>query len=264
MRYLPLLLALLALSCSKPPDRPPPPRVDLRPGNSNEYIVGVEDLQYSPLCSWDDGHYNGVSYEILQAFARERGYRFIYRAYPVRRLYENLLNGSIDFKYPDRPEWQSDIKNKAAITYSSPVVGYIDGVMVLPVNRRLSLTGLKTLGTVSGFTPSDYLDPIRDGRIKLEENPTLTGLLQQVVMGKVGGAYCNVVVAEYHLSGRMNRPGALVWNPDLPHTRSAYLLSSLHYPVIIRQFDQFLSDHASQVQALKSMYNLRESEAAKK
>lgn len=118
--------------------------------------------------------YQGFAREFFDMFGRKKGFTFTYQPLPVKRLYKSLLTNTIDFKFPDSPFWQKEIKEGKNIIYSKPVVGFIDGVMVLPANKGKGADKLNKLGTILGFTAWDYMDRIKAGTIKISENNSFT------------------------------------------------------------------------------------------
>lgn len=231
--------AVCALFCA-------PARADNR-----TFVVGVEELDYYPAYAWQKGEYGGAAREILDAFAQAKGYTLIYRPLPIKRLLAELLSGGIDFKFPDNPGWALDAKQNQPVIYSAPVISYVDGVMVRPENVGRGLEALRTLGTVSGFTPFAYFDAIREGRLQLKENPRLDLLLKQVAMGRLDGAYAAVAAANYQLDTTLGMPGGLVFDPSLPHSREHYRLSSMLHAAIIAEFNAWMAANAGQVKAIK-------------
>jgi hypothetical protein len=190
------------------------------------YVVGVEKQSFQPHY-WigDQGEYQGFARDLLDLFARDAGLDIQYQPLPVNQLTQHLLNGSIDFKYPDSPNWAGDLKGGKGIVYSQPVVQYVDGVLVAPKRQG---QGSADLGQ----------------------------MIKQAMKQQADGAYYNVVVATYYLDNIRARPGALVFDPDLPHTRGTFNLSSLRHPELIQRFDRFLAEHKAEVDALKARYQV--------
>lgn len=221
---------------------------------TNTYLIGVEDLDYYPIYGMRQGEYGGAAREILDAFAKDAGLHFTYQALPVMRLTSDLLNGAVDFKFPDNAYWNADLRKGKNITYSQAVIAYIDGVMVLPEKKGQPISQFATLGTVSGFTPYAWLGILKEGRVRLVENPQMRALQRQVLTGRIDGAYASVAVANHLLEKELKQPGALVFDPALPHTRSDYFLSSAKYPEIIKRFDSWLQANAARIAAIKAKY----------
>ena len=129
----------------------------------------------------------------------------------------------MDFKIPANEYWQSDIKKSKNLTisYSDPVVNFIDGVMVLPENIGGGVAEINSLGGVAGFTPWSYLGQINSGAIKVKENNSITGILGQGILGRVQGVYINIDVGKYYLNNELNASDKLVFDEALPHIKSS-------------------------------------------
>lgn len=206
------------------------------------FTVGVEDLEYYPQYSHKGNEFIGFGRELLDAFAKRRGYKFEYKILPLNRLFlENLKDKSLDFQYPDNSYWEAHLRKGVTVYYSKPVMPFIDGVLVLPENKGRGIKDFKMLGTMTGFTPWNYLDLIKQKRVTVFENDSFIALLKQVQLKRVDGAYINVEVAKYQLREMLHQPDALVFDPDLPHTKDFYYLSSVKHPKVIQEFNQFLA-----------------------
>lgn len=228
--------------------------VPVRAEGPRELVVGVEELDYFPAYAVQKGEYVGAAREIFDAFAQAKGYALTYRPLPVKRLYAELLSGGIDFKFPDNPGWGADLRRDAQVAYSRPVIAYVDGVMVRPENKGKGADRILTLGTVSGFTPFAWLDRVRDQKVVLKENPRTDLLIRQVAVGRIDGAYASVAVVHYSLEHELNMPGALVFDPALPHSRDAYRLSTVNHPAALAEFDAWMAANQAQVDAIKQRY----------
>jgi ABC-type amino acid transport substrate-binding protein len=222
-----------------------------RAADERSFVIGVEAIDYYPNYAIRDGQYVGAARQIFDAFAADENIKFSYRPLPVRRLYADLLAGAIDFKYPDNPGWAPGEKQGADVAYSGPVVRYVDGVLVLPANKAKDVAAIKTLGTVSGFTPFAWLDRVQANQVKLAENPQFGALLRQALTGRIDGAYANVAVATYQLEV-MGSPGGLVFDPGLPNSRESYRLSATRHRDVIAAFDRWLTAQHARVEAIKA------------
>ncbi len=220
---------------------------------ADSYTIGVEELDYYPLYAYD-GDFKGYARDLLDAFAADSGHTFTYKAYPVARLFDvYLTTDSLDFKYPDNPYWNEDAKKGKNVVYSEPTVEYIDGVSVKPENANITVDELKTLGIIRGFTPWDYLDLIKKGTVAVDEVNDYSALLRKTMADRTKGSYSNVVVVQYQLQ-KIGKPGALVFAEGLPHTKSAYHLSTIKHPEIIKEFNEWMASHSDVVNGLKEKY----------
>ena len=234
-------------------------------GQNKVFSVGVEDLEYFPQYSYENKQYIGFGREILDAFAKSKGYTFEYRPLPPSRLFfEHLKGQSLDFKYPDNAYWESHLRTGVKVHYSKPVMPYIDGVFVIPANKGRGIGQLKMLGTVTGFTPWKYYDAIKRKEISLSENDNSVALLKQAVFKRIDGAYINVEVARYQLRKVLKQPDALVFDPDLPHISDFYYLSSIKHPHIIQEFNKFLEREKEQYERIRKKLGIESTIHGKK
>lgn len=224
------------------------------------YVVGVENLPFAPHYSTDaQGNYQGFARDVLDLFASSSGISLEYRPLPVDALLPALLSGGVDLKYPDNPDWAPEQKAGKNLRYSQPVTQYVDGVLVAPERLGQGIGALKRLALVEGWTPRGYEVPIQAGQISLAPSADLRQMVHTALKRQADGAYFNVVVATYYLDNIRAKPGALVFDPSLPHTRSAFHLSTVRQGDLIQRFDRFLVDHAKEVAALKAKYGVEAS-----
>lgn len=231
---------------------------DAEPARS--FTVGVEDLQYYPLHTIVNGKtFGGYAREVLDAFAKDRGYVLHYVPLPVNRLYVAYLKEqTLDFKYPDNPKWKTELRGAARIRYSTVLVTSQEGAMVLPKNRGRPLAQVKTLGTVLGFTPWPYLPAIESKAIAVSTGAEFDGLLRHALADHLDAVYVNIDVANYLLAERLNAPAGLVFDPGLPHASSDFSLSTLRQPEVLAEFDAFLRREPLLLHKLKSKYKIEE------
>ncbi|QRY82301.1 transporter substrate-binding domain-containing protein [Pseudomonas sp. PDNC002] len=224
------------------------------------YVVGVENLPFAPHYSTDaQGNYQGFARDVLDLFASSSGISLEYRPLPVDALLPALLSGEVDLKYPDNPDWAPEQKAGKTLRYSQPVTQYVDGVLVAPERLGQGIGALKRLALVEGWTPRGYEAPIQGGQISLAPSADLRQMMHAALKKQADGVYFNVVVATYYLDNIRAKPGALVFDPSLPHTRSAFHLSTVKQGELIQRFDRFLVDHAKEVAALKAKYGVEAS-----
>ncbi len=228
----------------------------LIPAQAKTYTIGVEDLNYLPYYASDQKEYYGFARQFFDLFAKEQGITFEYKVLPVKRLWNDFLKEKLDFKFPDHSYWNSDAKKGLNVVYSDAVVHYIDGVMVTSANRGITIENFKKLGTVTGFTAWDYLDLIKANKIRIVENSSFVGLLKQTLVGRLDGAYINISVAQHQLETELKKPSALVFASQLPHTKSAYLMSSIKHPELVAALNAFMKKHGEAIHRLKIKYKV--------
>lgn len=221
------------------------------------FTIGVEQSDYFPISAYRNGNYEGYAREVLDAFASKHGYKFSYSALPIKRLYADFLTrDDLDFKYPDNPHWQPDMKKGIDIAYSASLLDSIEGGMVRAENLGKPLSDYKSLGTLRGFTPWPYQEALAGGALRLEESDDLPNLVQKAMMKRVDVIFINTSIANYHLSENLKQPEALKLDPALPKAPVSYLLSSRKHPDIVAKLDGFLKAEPALVQQLKAKYKL--------
>ncbi len=224
---------------------------------ADEFVVGVENIEYYPIYAKRDSAYTGYARAILDAFAEKSGHSFTYKMLPIKRLFVDFVKGDLDLKFPDSPYWKKDLKQGKNIIYSESVLEYIDGVLVVPEALGKGKGELKTLGILRGFTPWEYLDDIKAKRMKLKEVNSLKSLVNMSNAGRINGVYSNVIVAKYFLEHTILDKRAVVFDGDLPHTRGNYYMSSIKHPKLIASFNKFMAENESLVESLKVKYEVK-------
>jgi hypothetical protein len=221
------------------------------------YVIGVEQADFLPHYSGDEkGNYRGFARELLDDFAAHSGVRLTLRVMPAEALLPALFAGEIDAKYPDSPVWSTQAKVGSGLHYSLPVVNYVDGAMVVPHRVGLGIDQLRRLAVVDGWTPRGYEDRIGANQLSLISSKGLPRMVRQALLKDTDGAYYNVVVAAHYLNNVRAKPGALVFDTSLPHTRGTFHLSSIEHPELIAGFDRFLSNRRVDISALKDKHQV--------
>lgn len=218
------------------------------------YVVGVENLYYLPAYAVEDGAYTGFARDLLDAFAADSGLSLHYEPLPVPRLYASLAAGVIDLKFPDSPHWNPAFREGRDLSYSVSVVDYLDATIVPAARADMAPQDVRTLGTVTGFTPYPWLDRIADGSVSVAENADFRALVRQVLAGRVDAAYANIAVVNRVLNQDFDQPGALVAAPALPSDADAYRLSTLAHPDVLARFDAWMETNADLVADLKAQH----------
>lgn len=229
---------------------------------ASSFVVGVEEIDYYPLHSCINGKFSGYGRDLLDAFAKQSGHSFTYTALPVSRLFHTFLNdNSIDFKYPDNPHWQADLKKGKAILYSDPVVSVVEGLLVKPENvEQLSETSLKAIVTMRGFTPWPFDQSMRqkinNGAIRVYQEDSFSKVIALGMTGHYDAVYASPIVINYYLDVVIHKSGALVFDKKLPFESNDFSLSSIRQGEVIKQFNEFLAKNQPLVMELKRKYRL--------
>lgn len=221
------------------------------------YVVGVEDADFLPHYGFDQqGTYSGFARELLDRFAKHADVKLVYKPLPTDELAAALAEGSVDFRYPDNPEWAHSNSADDGTSYSNPVVAYVDGVLVTPRRAGLAVEHLKRLALVEGWTPLGYQAQIESSRILAVRSDSLQEMVRQTLLKNSDGAYYNVVVALHYINNIRPRPDVLVFDPNLPHTRSSFRLSTLEQTDLLHRFDSFLTEQEDEIATMKTRHQV--------
>jgi ABC-type amino acid transport substrate-binding protein len=223
---------------------------------ARQIVVGIEQIDYYPHYDFSAGQQRGFFYDLMQLFGKTAGYEIRYDALPVKRLYQAANNG-IDVVYPDNPAWQKYLVADYQKTFSEPVIYTLGSTMVLPEHRQIQLAEFRSLAVIHGFTPYRWLALRGQYKFKIVDVPDSASALGLVLKGRVQAASIELNVAHEYLR-RIGQPGALVAAENLPFSELPFLLSSVHKPELIAEFNQFLRKHRREIQQLKQQYHLLE------
>ena len=80
-------------------------------------------------------------------------------------------------------------------------------------------------------------------------------LYRKLIAGRVDGAYMDVRVAKRYWMKmqKINEP-PIEYDADLPHASDYFCLSSIAYPQVIKEFQQFLDTNKALIDELKAKY----------
>lgn len=223
--------------------------------HAERYVVGVENIDYYPLYAFS---YRGSYAEaLLSRFAEAEKLQLLYSPEPITRLYHGLLeSGSLDLKYPDNPNWATELKEDKKVHYSKGLSYYTDGVYVLPKNLGRDRSQFKTLGVLRGFTPVAFEDLLLQRKVRLVTHADLGQLLLMALRGEIDGVYANMDLSHHWLTHTIKRPHGLVFDSSLPFERGEYHLSTIKHPELIERFNQFLEREGPLVKELKDQYGI--------
>ena len=226
---------------------------------SGSFSVGVQDTDYRPIFRGDLPSYSGFAREFLDTFAAKYGHTFTYRPFPSVNLYDEFaVKKTLDFKFPDNPNWSKDVKKDVNIVYSAGVLAVKQGVMVLPANKGKGLANITKMVTLRGFTPFPYMDQISSKKIEVMEVNYAGAAINIVASDRVDGAYMGVMAANYVMSETLNKAGMLVFDDSLPYATADFSLSSIAHPEVIKQMNEFLVKEKTTVTKLKAKYKIVE------
>lgn len=217
--------------------------------------IGVEDLNYLPYYRQVNGEYQGYARQVFDLFGKRYNHDIKYVIYPIIRLNDALVDGAVDFKFPDNPNWIKGSKIGSNFYYSDSVCEYIDGVLEKE-NKTDKLD--KTIGIMRGFTPWGLKNDLSLGKISILEHSVFEGMLKKVLTGRIDGAYINIYVGSHiqRTNSELSQMGSLVFNPSMGYKKGNYHLSTIRRKDLLDQFNEFLKEERDIIDALKKKYKL--------
>lgn len=214
---------------------------------SKNLVIGVEDIEYYPYFDFTNNQPT-VSKTILDKFAADNGYTLTYLALPIKQFSKWLHENDIDFKYPDNRRWH-DPKSKEQLSeyYSNDIFHLRAGTIVLAENKHQPRAYYKNLGLITGFDPTLWKAYIADKQVNILDDNSIKVLVKHLVNGLVDGVDMDIAVANFYLQS-LGIQRQLAYSEALPQEIFSHQLSTIKYPQIIQQFNQWLADNKAFVQ----------------
>ena len=222
---------------------------------ADNFVVGVEDLHYYPYFDFADNN-DSFAKALLDQFAKDNNHQITYLPLPIKQFPKWLFEENIDFKFPDNERWQ-EINNihHLKIFYSDEVAELTAGTLVMAKNSSKNVASFKTIGTVAGFHPTLWLDKIAKGEVTLFEDSSPTILVQYLVRGLIDGLVIDLAVAKNELK-KLQLDETIVYSNHIIQENFSYQLSTVKYPKILKQFNQWQVKRRKFIDELKAEYGI--------
>ena len=223
---------------------------------AKEYIIGVEAINYYPLFNFSASDVSKPSFskELLSRFFESRNYQYRFLPLPIKRFDKWFEEDAIDFKFPDNMIWRDG--TSLDITYSRPAIKLMAGAYVLEKNTHIARHEVRKLGTILGFVPTLWMDEVRTGKVELMEEYSPLSVVKHLLHANVEATNIDENVIRFNLE-QLGSKEKVVLNKGIKHEVFAYHLSSIRYPEIIKEFDQYLAEHKTEIEALKNKYQIK-------
>jgi hypothetical protein len=210
-------------------------------------VIGVEDIAYYPYFDYTRNEAS-LSKAILDKFAADQGYTISYVALPIKQFSKWLYENDIDFKYPDNKRWHPANKDHNAEYFSDDIFYLRAGTVVLLQDQDRPKAFFKSLGMISGFDPTLWKAEIASGKVNILDDSSTKVLIKHLVSGLVDGVDIDIAVAEYYLAS-LGIEQQLTYSSALPQDVFSHQLSTIKYPEIIQQFNQWLAHNGDFLEA---------------
>jgi quinol monooxygenase YgiN len=223
------------------------------------FVIGVEAVNYYPFYNFSNESNNKPSFtrELLETFFKAQGHQIRFLALPVKRFDKWYIENSIDFKFPDNVRWRES-SQYLNLSYSVPVVNLTAGTYVVKAKANIARDNVERLATIFGFFPTLWYDKISDKSITLVEESSPLSVVKHVLYGNVEATNIDKNVINYNLLILNKEPDEIVLNENIKNEHYAYHFSSIRYPQIIKQFNEYLVRNHQLLADLKQKYGIIE------
>ncbi|MGS2719360.1 hypothetical protein ACVCDT_02135 [Paraglaciecola aestuariivivens] len=224
--------------------------------HAGEFVVGVEDLHYLPYFDFTNPSSRSFTKELLDQFALDSGHKLTYLPLPIKQFPRWLAEENIDFKFPDNEMWPKKFNVvELPISYSDEVVPMVAGTLVLNKHQNVPHTFIKSVGTITGFHTTFWREKIDQGEVTLFEDPSPRILVQYLVNGLIDGLVIDIAVANKELEN-LNVTERLVYSDKLSQNSYSYKLSTIKYPQVIAEFNQWQKQNQRFVNELRREFGI--------
>lgn len=199
---------------------------------NQEFVIGLENVENCPfICYKDDGTLHGDFEEKMTAFAKQSNHKLKFLPLPIKRLFLYFINSKVDFKFPDNPDWQKEVKENVKIFYSDPI--YSTSEILLSKSKNIDFTKSNyNIGILRGYTFINEADFLKNKKITLLEVNTEKSLLEALEKNRV----------ELILISKKSTLKLDELNIVSTHEVN-YHLSTIKYQSILEDFNKFLKLH---------------------
>lgn len=222
---------------------------------ASTFVMGVEDVSYYPYFDFASGQ-PSFAQALFDQFAKDNGHQISYLPLPIKQFPKWLYEENIDFKFPDNARWQeTNNTHHLKIYFSNEIVAMTAGTLVLAKNEHQQEGFFKNIGTITGFHPTLWLKQIELGQVTIYEDSSSKILVKYLVNGLVDGLDIDLAVANFGLQ-KLQIQEKLVINEKVAKQIYSYQMSTVKFPEIVREFNQWLVKRSKFVDALKTKFGI--------
>jgi polar amino acid transport system substrate-binding protein len=222
---------------------------------ADSFVMGVEDVNYYPYFDFTSDNAS-FSKTLFDQFAKDSGHQISYLSLPIKQFPKWLYEENIDFKFPDNARWQETSNiHQLKIHFSDEIVAMTAGTLVMAKNKHKKEAFFKSIGTITGFHPTLWMKQIEQGKVIIYEDSSSKILVKHLVNGLIDGLDIDLAVANDGLK-KLHIQEKLVINEHLTKQIYSYQMSTVKYPEIIKQFNQWLIKRHKYIDTLKAKFSI--------
>jgi polar amino acid transport system substrate-binding protein len=222
---------------------------------ADTFVIGVEDVSYCPYFDFSSSN-SCFAKALFDQFAKDNGHQISYLPLPIKQFPKWLYQENIDFKFPDNERWQEKSNiNRLNIHFSDEIVTLSAGTLVMAKNKHKDEAFFKSIGTITGFVPTLWMKQIEQGKVTVFEDSSAKILVKYLVNGLVDGLDIDIAVANEELQ-KLHLQEKVVVSQNVPKQIYSYRLSTVRFPEIIKQFNQWLVKRSKYIDTLKTNFGI--------
>ena len=239
MKYLSALAILVSSYCTAAP----------------KYTVGVEDVAYYPFHDFYRIKNKGILFDVLNAFAKQQDIEFEYVMLPVQRFDMWYEENNIDFRIPDNPLWSSD--NNKKLVYSDTLISVCQMTVVLDKNAQLPMSEFSSVGTITGFTPSQkWKRQLSRKQVEMTYQNSVMSLTKMLLSGMETGVDLDIESIRHQLAVLGESKDKVAIAKNVPVSALGMRLSTQKHRELIMKFNTFLNDNPDLLDSLLDKYQV--------
>jgi len=226
-------------------------------GSTPKLSVGVESVENLPFYYTDDnGQYQGFVSDLIKLFADTIEVELVFDSFPIKRLFHELIQSSIDIKVPDNPKWQAELKKGVDIIYSDSFLSIRVGLVGFNGHVDTAFTEITNVSLPLGYTLVG-LSEHQKNSFGIAHTNSIESCIKMVIKKRSMGCYANLAALRYYVRHKFPEQLDKVFvYRYFPEQIGTYHLSTSSRPDIIKKFNHFLNSHKAAVNTLKKQYGL--------
>ncbi|MFQ3190699.1 MAG: polar amino acid transport system substrate-binding protein [Paraglaciecola sp.] len=222
---------------------------------SGSFVIGVEDVNYYPYFDFTSTN-TSFAKALFDQFAKDNGHQISYLPLPIKQFPKWLYEENIDFKFPDNARWQEASNvHQLKIHFSNEIVAMTAGTLVVAKNQYKEEVFFKNIGTITGFHPTLWIKQIEQGKVTIYEDSSTKILVKYLANGLIDGLDIDLAVANDRLQ-KLHMKEKFVINERVAKQIYSYQMSTVKYPEIINQFNQWLVKRGKYIDTLKAEFGI--------
>lgn len=221
-----------------------------------DFTIGVDNSHFYPFFDTEQNVFKpSFAKDFFEEFGKAKGHSFTFVPLPEDRLLPEFFLGTIDFEFPDSLDIRNAQKESKVITYSTPLVLFVDGLMSFKDRTQFPIEMFKRVGILENAKPFPLYDYLKTGQITLIKSPSAEYLIREMLDGRLDAVYMNKEFAE-HIQEKLGSPGVLVFQSQLPHIISQISVGTQRHADIMAEINEFVFSRPDVIRKIKDKHKI--------